>query len=159
MSMEDLIEGIQLTKKFESDFVGRQSELLISSAEVALGITFPLTYKKFLLELGCGNIGCKEFYGIINEDFYNSGIPDAVWITMQERRDSELPQPMVIVCNDGMGNYHVIDTAVQNQNGENPIKIWTPGVSGATNEMIKIADDFGIFFLKEVREVCYEAGK
>jgi hypothetical protein len=65
--------------------------MLVLKAESALGLKFPPTYRKFLLEYGCGNIFGMEFYGVVDDNFINSSIPDAIWITLNERKTSNLP--------------------------------------------------------------------
>ncbi len=45
-----------------------------------------LIYKPFdyLKTFGAGNFGAQEIYGIINADFENSSVPDAIWYTLTE---------------------------------------------------------------------------
>ena len=74
-----------------------------------LEITFPDSYRYFLKKLGCGDISGKEFYGVINEEKINSGIPDSTWITMKHREQSNLPPKYVIIYAFGDGDYAVLN--------------------------------------------------
>jgi hypothetical protein len=66
-------------------------------AESALGICFPPSYRAFLQAFGAGSIRGREIYGILDGDYQNSAIPDGIWLTLQERQSSGLPESLVIV--------------------------------------------------------------
>ena len=44
------------------DFEGAKPESLVARAETALGLTFPPSYRRFLLEMGCGDINGLEIF-------------------------------------------------------------------------------------------------
>jgi len=91
MSFKELETAFNLVHEHGyGDFEGEKALSLINKAEKTLGLVFPPTYKKFLAKLGCGDIEGLEFYGLINDDFINSNIPDAIWLTLNERK-SGLP--------------------------------------------------------------------
>ena len=156
MSINDLNDALKLVEEFNGDFDGKKSENLVLLAETKLGISFPPTYKKFLLNLGCGDIAGEEFYGVIHDDFENSGIPDAIWMTIEARRKWGLPESMIVIYFDGLESYYVIDTVVKDENGESAIYLWIPGRSKAGDKLEKIADDFGEFMLVKVREALVD---
>lgn len=149
MSIEDVKETINIINQNIdlADFVGEINPSLIDEAEELLGVTFPNSYKYFLKKLGCGDIYGQEFYGIIKADFINSGIPDAIWITLKKRKDSGLPDYLVIVYFGGDGDYYAIDCRDSNNA---PIVYWEPGASKKSDKLHKIADDFGIFFKETI---------
>ncbi|OCG35938.1 hypothetical protein A9G29_01550 [Gilliamella sp. Fer2-1] len=149
MSIEDVKETINIINQDIdlADFVGEINPSLIEEAEKLLGMKFPNSYKYFLKKLGCGDIYGQEFYGIIKADFINSGIPDAIWITLKKRKDSGLPDYLVIVYFGGDGDYYAIDCRDPNNA---PIVYWEPGASQENDKLHKIADDFGAFFKETI---------
>lgn len=154
MSMADLEEAIALIERNEdeADFDGDKPEELISKAEQALGLTFPLTYRTFLARLGCGGIAGAEFYGVIKDDFVNSGIPDAIWATLKQRKEFSSPEYYIVVGSTGDGGLYAIDCSASSGGGENPVIEWWPGL----NEQKSVADDYGEFSLRTVREAVGE---
>lgn len=149
MSIKDVKDAINIiNSNIElADFVGEISPDLIIKAENMLGVNFPESYKYFLENLGCGDIYGQEFYGIIKEDFINSGIPDAIWVTLKMRENSGLPNYFVIVYFDGDGDYYAIDCRNPN---EAPVICWIPGVSIKDGLYTKVAKDFGVFFKETI---------
>jgi hypothetical protein len=55
----------------DADVVGERPEALVDPAEQTLGLRFPPSYRAFVRELGAGDAGGEEFYGVI-DDFENS---------------------------------------------------------------------------------------
>lgn len=143
MSMSDLERFFQLVEANEadSDFEGEKSSELIEKAEKVLGLAFPPTYRAFLKRYGCGDIAGFEVYGILHENFNDSGIPDAVWLTLDERRSANLPLSLVLVSDVGDGSYYAIDCGSRNDEGDCPVVIWTQG--GIQTEQVH--SDFGEF--------------
>lgn len=143
MSMSDLERFFELVEANEADadFEGKQSSELIEKAEEVLGLRFPRTYRAFLERYGCGDIAGFEIYGILHENFNNSGIPDAVWLTLDERRSSNLPENLILVSDVGDGSYYAIDCGLRNNEGDCPVVVWTP--SGTQTE--QVYGDFGEF--------------
>lgn len=154
MSSADVFNGVDLAIKngFHVDLEGEKPDSLVSAAEKTLGLNFPPSYKSFLLSFGCGDVAGQEFYGVIKHDFLNSGVPDAIWLTLRERADSKLPFQFIIVGSQGNGAYYVIDCGRVSESHECPVVTWWPGLSGESypdNAEI-IAEDFGSFFLHMV---------
>ncbi len=148
MSLSDLDKAIELIEEYGGgDFEGGKDQAIIEKAENVLEVEFPPTYLKFLSTLGAGDIEGLEFYGVINEDFENSGIPDAVWLTLNERKHG-LPKHLIIIYSAGDGTYYAIDTSQINSHGESPIV--SVDTMGKIN---KISDDFGSFLLSELQTV------
>lgn len=121
------------------------SEMIINAAENVLNIKFPEDYRRFLTEYGTAEIGAEEIYGIVKADFVNSGIPDAIWLTLKKRADSDLRKELVIIYSDGMGNYFAMDFGNQT-NGNPKIVSYTPGYSEDEQMYPVMADSFGEFF-------------
>lgn len=82
--VRDAIERIQEVP-YGSWFVGERSEDLVSSAEEALGFSLPEGYRLFVRELGAGNVGAEEVYGVTSADFVDSAVPNGVWLTLDVR--------------------------------------------------------------------------
>ncbi len=146
---DELREALELIHRHgeRSHFVGRRDEHLVLAAEERLGITFPVAYRRFVLRLGAGSFGAAEFYGLIDTDF--SGLPDAVWVTLQSREEpSRLPSTMVVVGEDGMGGDYVLDAA---KGTDPPVEVWSGGISDSADELEQVAGSFGLFVLHQVR--------
>jgi hypothetical protein len=126
------------------DFAGPRDEELVRAAEQALGVEFPPSYRRFLRDYGAGSFGGQEIYGVIDADFENSGVPDAVWNTFSLRDDGDIPPDLVAIYATGDGE----QLCVQSGSSETPIHSIWPG-SGDDPEVA--APDFGIWF-KEIVE-------
>lgn len=70
-----------------AEFIGGQTNELIKLAEEELGMKFTGLYLDYLQTFGAGNFGAQEIYGIINDNFENSSVPDAIWYTLTERNE------------------------------------------------------------------------
>jgi hypothetical protein len=125
---------------------------VIQVAESALGLSFPPTYRRFLKERGCGDLAGAEFYGLVDEDFENSSIPDGIWLTMRQRRSSNLPRSLILVSETGNGGYYAIDTRRRDSRGESPVIVWFPGLSNVEGPVGEVAEDFGAFMFQRLTE-------
>lgn len=148
MSQANLEKGLAMISQHatRAHFVGPRSEELVARAETALGLRLPPTYREFVRRLGAGNFGAAEFYGVIDENFSASSVPNGVWLTLDERRSAALPKNYVIVASSGTGEYYCLDVRDQ---GEAPVVIMPPGETVPSEQ---VASDFGDFFWNEVRQ-------
>ena len=135
------------------DFNGIKATDLIDQAEVALNVRFPLTYRRFLNELGCGNVGGFEIFGVIDGNFHSSAVPNGIWLTLNERKTIGLDPKFVIVGEDGDGGYYVIDTQKISMSGDAPVLLLSPN-----GILDKIADDFGDYFPQMILEITFFTG-
>lgn len=154
MSMDDFDRFLDLVREHEdeADFVGPRDEALVASAEAALGLSFPAMYRRFVAELGAGDIAGQEFYGVIADEFVNSSVPNSIWLTLKARTEWFLPESMIVVAFDGGVDYYVIDTAKATGGQEPPVEIWRPGVTTADDRLESAALDFGEFALQLTAE-------
>ncbi len=134
-------------------FVGPRSEALVQTAEKALGLKFPTPYRRFLLEYGAGSFGSSEIYGVINEDFTHSSVPDAVWCTLNERREGGLPPNLLVIYSDGAGTFFCLDCSGDKEGA--PIVAYYLGFPSEQQPKEVIAKDFGEFLLQVVQEEIY----
>jgi len=88
----------------------------------------------------CGSVHGREFYGIIGPDFDNSSLPDAVWLTPDERESSQLPMSSTLISETGDGGYYAIDNSLKTADGESPVAEWWPSCR-AQNNGRTVADD------------------
>lgn len=132
------------------DFEGAKPEALVSKAEAALGVKFPPTYRRFLLELGCGDINGVEVFGLINDNFEKSTVPNGVWLTLNERRSIDLDPAYVVVGECGDGTYYALDTRHVDAGGESPVV----RLSVDAKHSEKVADSFGSYLLSVVCTVA-----
>lgn len=135
-------------------FAGPRSAELIKLAENRLGLQFSGMYRNFLESYGAGNFGSQEIYGIISSDFENSSVPDAIWYTLTERKEVELPPNLLVIYDTGAGELFCLDFSQSNKDNEPAVVSFVPGVSLEKQSYEKIADDFGDFLLDLVsREI------
>jgi hypothetical protein len=129
------------------EFAGPRPQELIDLAERAVDIEFPPTYRRFLSEYGAGSIGGTEIYGVIDGDFENSSIPDAVWHNLTLRRDGH-DEVLFSFHAVGDGEEFCLDSSRVRPDGEMPVV----GIYAGSNERRDIAPDFGSTFLMLIRE-------
>jgi antitoxin YobK len=82
----------------------------------------------------------------VDEDFENSGVPDAIWLTLRHRLSSNLPDSLILTGDTGDGSYYALDTTRTDAAGEAPVVVWTPGASTPEDDHEQIAPSFGSFF-------------
>jgi hypothetical protein len=127
----------------EADFDGPKPPELIELAERAVGLRFPPTYRRYLSEFGAGNIGSTEIYGVIDEDFEHSSVPDAIWLALSQ------PRPGLFVFYAvGEGTEFCLDITRTASDGEMPVVAVDP--SG--DKLEEVASDFGRAFLMLVQD-------
>jgi antitoxin YobK len=148
MSIQDYetAKGLIKSSSKVSTFRGRKDERLIDVAERELSVEFPKSYRKFLQEFGSGGLGSFEIYGLINDNFVNSGIPDVVWLTNKGRKEWNLPKFLIPIYDLGDGELFCVDLRTLKE-GEAEIVAYTPGYSINNEKLEKVADDFGTLFL------------
>jgi len=149
MSMSDLEQAFQLIDRSGTgDFHGPKPESLIAHAEQTLGLVFPPTYRQFLSRFGCGGARGCELYGLIDDDFENSSVPDGIWLTLDERRTSQLPKSLILVSDTGDGGYYAIDVSQKTPEGDSPIVAWWSGApSNASGNRRNVASGLSRFNL------------
>lgn len=157
MTMNDLLKSFKIIENNPDDsyFIGERKDNFIFAAENALGVLFPEQYKLFLKNYGCGGAFGEEFYGISNDDFINSGIPDAIWLTIRQRKVDCIPSHFVFIYGFGDGSYAVLNCGQDSDRGS--VVLWEPGVSTPLGPLEVLARDFGEFMLallKNAAEGC-----
>ena len=150
MSIEKYQQARQLIEDAGGgDFEGPKPEALVARAETALGLTFPPSYRRFLLEMGCGDINGLEIYGLINDKFENSTVPNGIWLTLNERRGIGLHPSYVLIGEGGEGTLYALDTRQAGKGGE--ALVLRLSVDGKQIE--RVAESFGDYFLEAVQRV------
>lgn len=157
MGMTEYHEALKLIRSNsdEADFEGEQSEALVALAEKTLGLTFPEPYRSFLLDLGCGDFAGEEIFGIIDEEFEASAVPDAVWFTRELRKSADFPQNLL-----GIGEMAEHEIVVLDCGKNSPtsgalflLALESPFEAGSWEQ---IAPDFGEYLLSLVRTALQE---
>lgn len=134
------------------DVLGPRDEGLVCAAEQELGVRLPPSYRHFVSRLGVASIGAEEIYGVVRSDFANSGVPDAIWMTLRARTEWGLPEPMVVVYFDGAESYFVLDGRVHEADDEWPVVVWRPGISTSDEVLEHVASDFASLLLRIVED-------
>ncbi|WLR44458.1 SMI1/KNR4 family protein (plasmid) [Bacillus carboniphilus] len=135
-----------------SDFVGSRSEELIEKAEKVLNISITGSYRDFLLSFGAGNYGSQEIYGVIDDDFENSSVPDAIWYTLSERKECNLPENLLVIYDTGSGDLFCLDFDKKNLENEPEVISFVPGVDLNKQKYEVIAPTFGQFLLEIINQ-------
>ncbi|PEC48811.1 cell wall assembly protein [Bacillus sp. AFS077874] len=148
---EKAIEIIEQNQE-ESDFVGKRSESLIEKAETTLGLKFSKIYRHFLINYGAGDFGSEEVYGVIDDDFINSSVPDAIWYTIKQRKNTGLPENYLIIYATGMGELFCLDFNKLNRENEPAVVSINLGKEFSDQSIELIADDFGDFLLEIIQD-------
>ena len=149
MGLAEYSQAVELMNKrpeVGADFVGPRTEALVEAAERALGFKLSATYRRFVREFGAGNFGAFEVYGVIDENFDVSSVPDGIWLTLRKRATLGLPNNFLIVGADGMGGYYCLNNDENSEDGE--VIVYYPGV--VNHE--KMANSFGEFFLLGIQD-------
>ena len=149
MGLKEFEHALELIRAHSDlvDFSGPKDKKLIESAERALGLRFPPSYRAFLKKLGCGGVAGEEFYGVVDENFYDSGIPDGIWETLSRREKFGFPQHLIIIATTGFGPDYVLDSSSPGPDGEYPVVLWN---FDRVEEVV--ADSFGSFFLEQIKK-------
>lgn len=150
MSMSDLEKALSIIKdnSDEGFFAGPKPDALIDKAEKTIGLYLPPTYRRFVAELGAGNISGQEFYGVIDDDFYESSVPDAIWSTLHARKTYGLPDDLIVIGSIDDGSYIVLDAHKDNNEKEASVMIWRE----PDEEPDILHADFGEYLLDRVDE-------
>lgn len=106
-------------------FAGPMPPESVAAAEKTLGVTFPASYKDFLLRFGAGNYGSFEVFGLPDTECATPRVPNAVWYTLQERK-SGLPPALVTIGADDEETVYCLDTAATAGN-DAPVVSWNAG--------------------------------
>lgn len=150
------IEEIEhILNDLDAFIAGGQPEAMVSAAESKLGVSFPPSFREYLLRWG--NVSCDdvEYYGLTrNDDFDNGGIPNCVWFTTRKRTTVDLPHSLVVFRNINDEAYYCIDTNQVLENDERKIVIW----DNAAREISQtLAVNFAEFLLEELSEMSEDA--
>lgn len=135
-----------------ADFEGKKSAELIAKAEAAVGLKFTGSYLDYLQTFGAGNFGSEEVFGIIDEDFEDSSVPDAIWYTLNLRKDINLPANFLAIYDTGSDEVFCLDFNDMDAEGEPKVVALDPAYALSNQTLEVIADDFGNFLLDLIEE-------
>lgn len=146
MSMSDYEKAAKLIAEHLElgHFVGSRPESLVRAAERKLGLRFPPTYRRFLVEFGAGSFGSEEIYGLVDEELESALVPNGIGLTLRDRKEFELPHDLVAVYDLGDGETFYLDLGAT-ENGEAPIIVYYPGYTSEEQPGEIVAQDFGQF--------------
>ncbi len=137
----DLVERVRRRlgeQENPCQITGPAPEAAISAAEVALGITFPPSYRTFLRTFG--GIAIPPHLGIVH-DFVGVTSDEVVRRTLQARAERKLADHLVVV---GMGaqyqEWFCLDASRELPNGEYPVYMFDARDNALDQQFY---DDFG----------------
>jgi hypothetical protein len=123
MSLHDDVD--QLLKESDAFIAGGQTQAIVASAEAKLGLSFPPSFREYLLRWGNLSFDGCEYYGLTrNTDFENASIPNCVWFTLRKRSQVGLPGSLVVFRNIDDDEYVCVDTDHALDGEERGIAIW-----------------------------------
>jgi hypothetical protein len=145
MAIEELERALELIAAHgdEGSFVGPIDASIIERAEGLLGLQFPPTYRRFLEQLGAGDIWGEEIYGIVDDDLEDPLVPNAVGLALAGRADGSLPDHLLPVYDLGDGTTFGLHFNAAGD--EAPVVSWHGGASAGTQLE---APDFGAFLFQ-----------
>lgn len=150
-----VFEGLQEkinTSKVSNFFSGGKPRNLILEAEKVLGVKFPRSYVNYIEQYGSGGMFGFEIYGIPNRNLYDPGVPNAIWLTLEEREKQGLPHNLVLIMDGGLGDYYALNCEKFSDEGEVPVVIWNPVIKQPVKQLQKVANSFAEFFLMKIEE-------
>jgi hypothetical protein len=137
-----------------ADFAGPRDEALVARAEQVLALRFPPTYRQFLREFGAGSFGGTEIYGVIDDDFDASSIPDGIWNALEHRRRGTLGNDLYEFYAPGDGEAVCLDFTSPGE------EAWVVAVVPSGNGKPHILfDDFGAWLMEAVEDELEAAGE
>jgi hypothetical protein len=134
-------------------FHGGKNERVVGRAQELLHLPFPESYKLFLREFGCGFIGVHELYGLVDDNAGAVGVPNVVWVTLEERKFG-LPNTYAVIEASGDGALYCLDTVQISDQMECPVVIHLPGYQSIPE---RLAEDFGSYLLGCAHETLLNA--
>lgn len=142
----DLVRAVD----FLARFTGPRPEALVAKAEAALGARLPPSYRRFLIEFGCGSFEVLNVFGVVDGELERPDRRNVVWLTLNERRTGGFDPAYVLIGTvDGAGTWFALDTRRVDRKGEMPVvKLTCDGT-----EIKTVAKDFGELFLDQVMAV------
>jgi len=151
MSMQDFVEAMRfvVANPDEGFFAGPREPALVAAAESAIGSAFPPSYREFVQRLGAGSFGAFEVYGVTNANFDNGKVPNGIWLTLKNRRSGAFPNDLLVIGATGDGSYYCLELR---HGQEGPVVVCEPGAGAQSEQRELVAEDFGEFFLKKVRD-------
>lgn len=147
--MDEILKIINANSS-EIRISGNKPTEWIIKAESMLECKFPTSYKLFLEKWGVLRFDGNEYYGIVKDDFENSGIPDVVWFNMRRRFQDNFPKHLIIFKDNlDSSEYLCIDVSKIDDNGECPVVVW----NNINKEIEQTLDaNFGDILLEDLEE-------
>ena len=139
---------LRLKYKTKADFVGEIPSGIITKAEEALKLEYTGSYLDFLQNFGSGDFNGEEIYGIVDSDFEDSSVPDAIWYTLQERKETNLPSNLLIIYDTGSEELLCLNFNDCDKTGEPKVVSYMPGIDMDEQDFEIIAESFGDFLLE-----------
>lgn len=156
MSVLHLNKALDLiTKNFSADEMlksGSKSDDSISKLENILQVKFPLSYKRFLKDIGFGGPNSLIVSGLRSEDSQEMIKTGIAYTILKHRKEFDLPNHIILLSDIGDGSYYALDLSQMNDNNECPVVIWPLNGYEDTPVLEIAAPDFGIWFLEQVEE-------
>jgi len=150
MSRHDLLVGLDIISRHPdwSYFVGPRDVNLVIAAELTLNLKLPLLYREFVERLGAGSFGALEIYGLIESNFHNSRVPDAVWATLKQRQQFRLLSKYIVIGIGQDDEYLVCVDCGENNNGA---IVGVPlGKEDCDGHAVCLCSDFGGYFREKI---------
>lgn len=123
-----------------ADVGSAQVDGAIESAERALGVRFPESFREYLGTWGWLSFGPAEYMGL------GTTIRNVVAVTLRVRRDRSLPENFVVVASHEGDEYVCLDTSLL-KDGECPVVIWDSPTRGVSRPR---ASTFGEFLQSDM---------
>ena len=161
MSVRAFNQSIKLLESanFEMDVCRPVSGDDIRLCEQKIGFKLPKSYQVFLSEYGFGGSESIEFCGLIAGDLEKDSYVNAYAFTQGLQKDHDLPNELFAFENFD-GDAVACLMLSQMKDGECPVILWDHSEDQIKqlNAPHVIADGFGLYFLKKVKELLEDEG-
>ena len=126
----------------------------IEMAERECGLTFPKSYKEFLLHLGWIDCPFITVCGLGSDADWRTNLMAIVQSWWHEvDADIRLPRNLIPVVDDGSGNVYCLDVS-QMQESECPVVFWDhESFEGAEQVPVRVGSDFYSWLVNEIAEL------
>ena len=152
MSIQNFNKAIKLINenKNKCDIIGKRSDQLVGKCEKMLELMFSPQYRNFVLNYGAISIGAEEIYGVVDDNFINSMIPNGVWHTLSDRIEFNFPQHLFVIANTGFDEILCLDFSRLNKEGEPPVVVFAINIDNEDQNYEVVSEDFGEYLLQVI---------
>lgn len=120
----------------------------IAQAEQRLGISFPVSFKRFLSVYGWGGPDGTEIYGL-SESLPDDSYPNLIRKNMAARTEDGLPDDLLVFATSGDGGYYALTISSAS---DDAVRVWYPGSDTSIDDLERSDESFGEWLIRAVED-------